>query len=226
MEKGMIKQVLSLLIILFILPFVSAIICNPNLPNGCPSEIQSSSVTIINQFNSTNASSNYSLFSNYSYDSDKLDNQHGSYYTGYCDSKLTNYWNSSQILNGTLALNSSLGNYYTKSEVFNNTAFNATQMSNSGGVLNILVSWVWGTISSRVPKGWFTDLDSNTINATNMTATRFTSSGFLINNNINSPIAGNITNATYITMYEKSGACNLNINHSICSNATGTYIIG
>lgn len=36
----------------------------------------------------------------------------------------------------------------------------------------------------------------------------------------------NITNVSYIKLNEVVGACDLTINHSICSNATGTYIVG
>lgn len=37
---------------------------------------------------------------------------------------------------------------------------------------------------------------------------------------------GNLTNVSYIKLNEVSGVCDLTINHSICSNLTGTYITG
>lgn len=43
------------------------------------------------------------------------------------------------------------------------------------------------------------------------------------NNNFNG--TGNIT-ATYIKLNEVSGLCDLTVNHTICSNVTGTYIVG
>src|SRR5690606_24739545 len=36
----------------------------------------------------------------------------------------------------------------------------------------------------------------------------------------------NITNISYIKLNEVAGNCDLTVNHSICSNATGTYIVG
>jgi hypothetical protein len=62
-----------------------------------------------------------------------------------------------------------------------------------------------GSLTNRITKAWFTNLDLNGTIQMNQ---------------------GNITNATYIIMNEKSGACDLTINHSICSNSSGTFLIG
>jgi hypothetical protein len=62
-----------------------------------------------------------------------------------------------------------------------------------------------GSLTNRITKAWFTNLDLNGTIQMNQ---------------------GNITNATYIIMNEKSGACDLTINHSWCSNITGSYFVG
>ena len=62
---------------------------------------------------------------------------------------------------------------------------------------------------------------TNYINNTNVAMTNI--SNAFIGTQV---IQGNLENVTYFRLNETAGACNLNINHSICSNATGTYIIG
>lgn len=62
-----------------------------------------------------------------------------------------------------------------------------------------------GSLTSRITKLWAVDIDMN---------------GTLQMN------TGNITNSSYIRFNQISGACDLTITHSICSNATGMYIVG
>jgi hypothetical protein len=64
--------------------------------------------------------------------------------------------------------------------------------------------WI-GSLINRVTKLWVQDIDVNNTIQMNR---------------------GNITNSSYIIMNEITGGCNLRINHSICSNATGTYLVG
>jgi len=59
---------------------------------------------------------------------------------------------------GTDSWSTNYSNYYNKSQVFNNTAFNSTQMSNSGGYLNILISWLTSLFYTE------TEIDSKIIN--------------------------------------------------------------
>lgn len=60
---------------------------------------------------------------------------------------------------------------------------------------------------------------NNFINSTNLTNVAFINKSNNFNQN-------NLTNISIIKMTENNFACSLNINHTICSNATGTYIIG
>ena len=83
--------------------------------------------------------------------------------------------------NGTLAFNSTFDNYYSKSQVFNNTAFNSTQMENSGGYLNILVSWLTSLFYTE------TEIDSKIINNASYFST------------FNQTYADNLVNHTNIT---------------------------
>ena len=89
---------------------------------------------------------------------------------------------------------------------FNNFAGNGTFITSANLTATNGFFSNLGSALSRITKGWFTDVDV---------------SGGNINMN-----TGNITNVTYFKLNEVSGACDITVNHTICSNATGTYITG
>jgi hypothetical protein len=143
---------------------------------------------------------NFTGISNFSADSDKLDGQHGSYYTGYCDNLIT-----ANNLSWLSTFNATYASLVTDNQSWNETYANTKYLLNNSNVdlgnKNITTTgtgffgWL-GSITSRITKGWFIDLD--TTNAT---------------------IGG-------VLYYNTTGACNLNLNHSHCENESGQYIIG
>lgn len=74
------------------------------------------------------------------------------------------------------------------------------QFDFNGNVTGVYGFWGWlGSIANRITKLWTSDIDVGT---------------------------GNVTNVSYMTLNKIGGACDLLTNGTICSNGTGTYIIG
>lgn len=132
----------------------------------------------------------------------------GLYYPLSNPSGYYNITNAPTYKNDTWAGNQS--NYYNKSQVDSNltnglnlktnfSSFNSTQFSYSGGYINIFPSWINGLWCSLT--------------------------GCSMKGNINMG-TNNLTNVSYIRLNNVTGSCDLTINHSICSNMTGSYWVG
>lgn len=109
----------------------------------------------------------------------------------------------------------------------NLTAQNITakQYCNSTGTCKDLS--LWGGSSSMSYSNLALTNQSNDFGSNNITTTSYGFFGYLgsVISRITSIFATTI-NVQNINMNETVGACNLVINHSICSNASGTYIVG
>lgn len=111
----------------------------------------------------------------------------------------------------------------------NMNAINTTQMENNGGVLNILESWIRGIITAY---GYLTtETDAKAILAMqgNNSVWLSTSNSSYVpytgaTANVN--LTGYNLTINYIRINEIGGACDLTVNHSICSNASGSYWVG
>ena len=119
--------------------------------------------------------------------------------------------------------------------------------SNNGTINGINTTWldnVVGFLSFKLTQleTWFTgkliDINNNINNnltsaniytntniAGNLSLTVLANGSRTMTGNLNFSNS-NITNPTYIIMNEKSGACDLTINHSWCSNISGSYFVG
>jgi len=142
-------------------------------------------------FNETDSLTNY--YDDRYYNKSQIDNNLTLYtlisnlvsYVGNWSADKINYWNFTELLNGTLVQNDTLYSTFYPITTLQNGTF--TQSGNA--------SW--------------NESYANNIYYKNGDDANFTS-----------------MNTTTININEIEGACDLNKNHSICSNATGTYIIG
>lgn len=73
--------------------------------------------------------------------------------------------------------------------------------------------------------GWFNTVQTNTLLYLNGSAWNFTRWDGNAESNLNMNTF-NVLNMSYLIATEISGACDLTINHSKCSNVSGTYVIG
>jgi len=92
-------------------------------------------------------------------------------------------------------------NYYNKSQVFNNTAFNSTQMSNSGGYLNILISWLTSLFYTK------SDIDNSIINNASYFSTY--NSSYASNLDTNDTKSIQDMNASWLSTYNSTYASNM-----------------
>ena len=124
--------------------------------------------------------------------------------------------------NSSLVLGYVNSNYTNKSNFWDDTnTFNSTQMENSGGYLNILVSWLTSLFYTE------SEIDSKIINNASYFATGNTSyvlkTGDTMTGNLNFSTGVNITNVNQLNMKNIGNNSCVMTNGSFCRNNSGLF---